>query len=236
MCDPQLGFGGYEHDIRTFRQATQQINALHPDFVVICGDLVNGSSRKSYSDFKALLHDLNPRCFCAPGNHDVHNAPTPASLAFYRKEMGPDYYSFEQDDSTFIVLDTQLWKSPVPGETERQEGWFRNTLSKAHRAGRRIFLIQHVPFFVKSADEPDNYYNLPEEKRLELLRLCEENGVVAILAGHTHKTIINDYHGILMVTGELTSRNFDHRPLGFRVWHIGAQRPFQSEVVPLNVQ
>lgn len=38
LCDTQLGIGGYEHDIKTFKQAVKQINKLNPDFVVICGE------------------------------------------------------------------------------------------------------------------------------------------------------------------------------------------------------
>jgi hypothetical protein len=30
LCDTQLGMGGYEHDVKAFRQAVQQINALTP--------------------------------------------------------------------------------------------------------------------------------------------------------------------------------------------------------------
>jgi hypothetical protein len=41
MCDTQLGMGGYEHDVKTFTLAVDQINGMKPDFVVICGDLVN---------------------------------------------------------------------------------------------------------------------------------------------------------------------------------------------------
>ncbi len=41
LCDPQLGFGGYEHDVNSFKVAVQKINELKPDFVVICGDMVN---------------------------------------------------------------------------------------------------------------------------------------------------------------------------------------------------
>ena len=36
LCDTQLGFGGYEHDLSAFKQAAKQINAMKPDFVVIC--------------------------------------------------------------------------------------------------------------------------------------------------------------------------------------------------------
>ena len=35
ICDPQLGKGGYEHDLKTFEQAVVQSNALKPVFVVM---------------------------------------------------------------------------------------------------------------------------------------------------------------------------------------------------------
>ena len=43
ICDTQLGMGGYEHDVKTFKTAVAQINALKPDFAVICGDLVKNA-------------------------------------------------------------------------------------------------------------------------------------------------------------------------------------------------
>src|SRR5437762_3249474 len=69
MCDPQLGIGGYEADVARFKQAVKQINALKPDFVVICGDLVNGATTKSFADFNAIKAGFAMPCYCAPGNH-----------------------------------------------------------------------------------------------------------------------------------------------------------------------
>src|SRR5258706_8872100 len=77
MCDPQLGMGGYEADVARFKQAVKQINGLQPDLVVICGDLVNKADEKSYADFNAIKAGFAVPCYCAPGNHDVANSPTP---------------------------------------------------------------------------------------------------------------------------------------------------------------
>jgi predicted phosphodiesterase len=57
--------------------------------------------------------------------------------------------------------------------------------------------------------------------------------VVAMLAGHTHKLVINDYKGIQMVNVETTSRNFDKRPLGFRRWTAGEKGKLSHEYVKL---
>ena len=94
-----------------------------------------------------------------------------SSLQLYRENMGDDYFSFEHKGNTFIIVNTQLWKTPVV-------------------------------------------------KRKQLLNLFEKYGVEAILGGHTHTLYINKYNDIQLVNGETTSKNFDNRPLGFRVWHI----------------
>src|SRR5438105_4352273 len=68
MCDPQFGMGGYQEDMERFTQAVKQINELKPDFVVICGDLVNKADKTSFADFNTLKSKLAVPCYCAPGN------------------------------------------------------------------------------------------------------------------------------------------------------------------------
>ena len=82
MCDTQLGMGGYEHDVKTFTLAVDQINKMKPDFVVICGDLVNKADEKSWADFNRIKAGFVIPCHCAAGNHDVENVPTAKSLRF----------------------------------------------------------------------------------------------------------------------------------------------------------
>ena len=94
--------------------------------------------------------------------------------------------------------------------------------------------MTHYPLFVKAPDEKENYYNIEPEKRKELLELFKANGVVAMLAGHTHKLVINDYQGIQMVNEETTSKNFDKRPLGFRKWTAKERGRLSHEYVKLS--
>ncbi len=236
MCDPQLGFTDYAADLARFETAIQQINALRPDLVVVCGDLVNAAKENSFADFNAANAHFKVPCLLAPGNHDVGNNPTLETLTRYRRLVGKDYYSVDHKGCVFAVVNSQLWKTPVPGETEKQDAWLRQTLERAARKQRPVFLVMHYPLFVKEADEPENYFNLPVPKRRELLVLFEQYGVVAVLAGHTHTTTFHEFHGIQMVTSENTSRNFDKRPYGFRIWHVDARRPYQTEFAPLAQQ
>lgn len=233
ICDTQLGMGGYEHDLKTFKQAVKQVNALQPDFVVICGDLVSKAQKKSFDDFLAIKGTFAVPCHCVPGNHDVGNKPTPASLAFYRETVGKDYYSFRHKGYAFVCVNSQLWKAPVDGESEKHDAWLKATLQAAAADGAPVFIIAHYPLFTAKPDEKEGYYNLPVTKRQALLRLFESSGVVAVLTGHAHKVIVNDYHGIQLVTGQATSKTHGS-PLGFRLWHINEQRPFAHDSIPLE--
>ena len=74
VSDPQLGWGyGYANDMESFRQAVSHINGLQPDFVVICGDMVDSFNDTSVADFQQARSELTVPSYCAPGNHDVGN-------------------------------------------------------------------------------------------------------------------------------------------------------------------
>lgn len=234
MCDTQLGMGGYQHDVATFSLAVKQINAMPVDFVVICGDLVQTADEKSFADFNSIRSGFTLPCYCAAGNHDVGNVPTAASLKHYRETIGEDYYSIEHKGYTVVVANTQLWKTDVPVESEKHHAWFRKTLEAAKAKNSPVFVVVHYPLFLKSADEKESYYNLPVDRRREILDLCEKNGVVGFLAGHTHKQISNQYKGILLINGETTSKNFDKRPMGFRLWNVGADHSLEHRFVELE--
>ena len=134
----------------------------------------------------------------------------------------------------FVIVNTQLWKALVKDESEKHDSWLEATLQTAANERARIFVVGHSPFFVEKPDEDEEYFNLPVAKRKELLSLFEERGVVAVLGGHTHELLINEYKGIQLVNGETTSKNFDKRPFGFRLWHVGDARPFRHDFVPLE--
>ena len=241
ICDPQLGMGGYEHDLKTFRQAVVQTNALKPDFAVICGDLVGRLNEKSAEDFNQIKAGFIVPCHCVPGNHDVFHGPQdkrnnitpPQSLANYRNAFGKDYYSFEHKGHVFLCANSMLWRVDLEGESEKHDQWVKETLLKASAKGLPVFVVMHHPLYTKEPGEKDTYTNLPTEKRKELLDLFEKYGVVAVLTGHAHQIIINDHKGIQLVTGEATSKTHGS-PLGFRLWHVGGTRPYRHESVPLE--
>ena len=235
MCDTQLGMGGYEHDVKTFELAVKQINVLNPDFVVICGDLVHNASDSSYADFNRIMSNFKMPCYPAPGNHDVGNKPNDTTLNYYRKTIGKDYYTFENNEYSFIITNTQLWKIAVENESQRHHKWFKKTLDSIGSTESKTIVIGHYPIFLDNPDEKEVYFNLPLDIRMEILTLLKNNNVKAYLSGHKHETIINLHNNIQFVSGETTSKNFDKRPLGFRLWEV-TKDTLMHKFVPLKLE
>ncbi len=233
LCDTQLGMGGYEHDIKTFQQAVKQINELEADFVVICGDLVHNAADSTYTDFNKILSGLEIPSHLVSGNHDVGNVPTDTTLQYYRKTIGDDYYQFDHKNHSFIVTNTQLWKVDVDNESEKHNAWFEETLKIQGYKQYPVFVLGHYPLYTELPDEEEHYYNLPIPTRKRILELFMENNVVAYLSGHTHKLTMNKYEHIQLVSGETTSKNFDDRPFGFRVWQVSTDT-IKNDFVPLE--
>jgi 3',5'-cyclic AMP phosphodiesterase CpdA len=220
MCDTQLGMGDFEHDVKSFKQAVKQINQLNPDFVVICGDLVHNAKDSSFNEFKSILKGLKMSSYLAPGNHDVENIPTNKSLNYYRNIIGKDYFVFQNRSVSFVVVNTQLWKVNIEKESQKHHDWFKKTLDSLSFTKTQIFVIGHYPIFLKTPEEQEAYFNIPKQRRKQVLELFKRHNVKAYLSGHTHKALFNNYKNTKLVSGETTSKNFDKRRLGFRLWEV----------------
>ena len=196
MSDTQFGMftknAGFAQETDNFEFAVATANRLKPAFVVVTGDLVNqGGNAAQTAEYRRIAGKLDPKIhlYQMPGNHDVENEPTPASLALYRKSFGPDYYSFREGDITGLVLNSSLEKAPqnVREDAANMESWLRAELARARQSGaKRLIVFQHIPFFIANADEPDSYDNIPRETRQRYLKLLHEYGVRQVFSGHYH--------------------------------------------------
>jgi 3',5'-cyclic AMP phosphodiesterase CpdA len=221
LCDPQLGMGGYAHDVAALKSAVHELNRLAPDFVLICGDLTHEAGNDdALAHFNVIRSGLRMPSYCAPGNHDVGNEPTAALLARFRDRVGPDYFRLRHKGCTFLVLNTQLWKSPLDDETEQQERWLTHTLAEAGETGGPVFVAGHIPLFTDDPGEAEHYYNLPAKRRRGLHDVFARHRVRALMTGHTHRNQTRADETVLMVTTASTSFNYDASPLGFRIWHV----------------
>lgn len=200
MSDPQFGMfaknQNFTQETANFKFAIANANRLRPKFVVVTGDLVNRhGDPQQIAEYKRLLQTFHSgiTVYSVPGNHDVGNVPTPETIDAYRKAIGPDYYTFKTDDILGVILDSNLIRSPEgdPQDAKRQEEWLVNVLQQAKSdPQRQIVVFQHIPYFLKSADEKDQYFNIPQPARRKYLDLLESAGVRYVYAGHYHRNAI----------------------------------------------
>jgi serine/threonine-protein phosphatase CPPED1 len=197
MSDPQFGMyakdADFVHETANFEFAVAAANRVKPAFVIVTGDLVNKPGDPAQiAEFHRIEKKLDPKIklYAVAGNHDVGNEPTADSLAAYRKNFGPDYYSFRVGDIAGIVLNSNLEKGTknVPAEASKMETWFAAELRKAKESGaKRIIVFQHIPFFLKEGGEPEQYFNIAPDVRQRYLKLMHEYGVHQVFAGHYHR-------------------------------------------------
>jgi 3',5'-cyclic AMP phosphodiesterase CpdA len=197
LSDPQLGMftdnKDFAQDAANFEFAVTAVNRLRPAFVIITGDLVNkpGDSAQ-IAEYRRIVGkiDRSIPVYNIAGNHDVQNVPTPESLADYTRIFGPDRYVFRYRNLTGIVLNSSVIHSPdqAPDQLAEQERWLRAELAKARAENpRHLVVFQHHPWFIKTAAEADQYFNIPLARRVAYLGLFREFGVRYLFCGHYHR-------------------------------------------------
>jgi 3',5'-cyclic AMP phosphodiesterase CpdA len=227
--DPQFGMYTADKDFRqetaNWEFAVANFNRLHPAFVVVTGDLTNKAGDAAqiaeYKRINARL-DKSIHLYSVAGNHDVGNEPTPATLAAYRAVHGADYYSFREGSVYGIVLDSSLFKAPekVADEAANQERWLAAELSKAKATGATIVIFQHIPWFLETAGEPDQYFNIPIETRRRVLELLHRFGVRYVFAGHYHRNALGRDGDLEMITTGPAGMPIGPDPSGIRIAEV----------------
>jgi serine/threonine-protein phosphatase CPPED1 len=200
LSDPQFGMftsnKDFVQETANFEFAIASVNRLRPAFVVITGDLVNKpGDAAQIAEFQRIVGKVAPGIpvYNVAGNHDIENVPTPATIAVYTNLFGADRYTFRREGFVGIVLNSSVIHSPqrTTNQLADQESWLRNELSQAHQnAARHIVVFQHHPWFLKSANEPDQYFNIPTERRTNYLALFREFGVKYLFSGHYHRNAL----------------------------------------------
>ena len=147
--------------------------------MIICGDLTNATPdhalyqaqvAQSHQDFSQVDAEIPLVCVC--GNHDIRNRPTAASIASYQKNFGDDYFSFWVGGVCNIVLNSSVLKDPSGASAvlAAQQRWLEQQLRDAKSAmAKHMLLFQHHPLFLAEEVEPDQYFNIPMERRMPLL-------------------------------------------------------------------
>lgn len=249
MTDTQFGFfnenKSFEKETENFEKAIATANRLHPAFVVITGDLINkpadSAQLREYKRIVALLDPSIP-IYHVAGNHDVTNDPKESDIAYYRKELGKDFYTIKHGGMRGFVLNSLYFKSPagVEKQAAAQEKWLNKQLKKARRSSASPLLVfQHHSWFLTDPNEKDEYFNIPSTERNKYMELFRKYGVSHIFAGHYHRNAFGKSGDIEMVTTGPVGKPLGKDPSGFRIVKISGNRVshqyYELDQVPNHV-
>ncbi|MEO0823056.1 MAG: metallophosphoesterase N-terminal domain-containing protein, partial [Pseudomonadota bacterium] len=164
------------------------------------GDVM-GDDLSLYRRFQEVIAVGGVPQYFVPGNHDLDFDATLDGDSFdtFRREWGPEYYSFDIGQVHFVVLDNVRYpcngiddhpfcdlsgKPDYNGViAERQLQWLANDLEKVP-ADKLIVLNAHIPFVTfTNADNPKHQ----TDNLAALVEIIGDRKTLG-LAGHTHTT------------------------------------------------
>jgi hypothetical protein len=176
-ADPQMTF--CPNSPSNWQVTTSKVNAVNPAFLIVTGDLLNNPGSQPEADmYFAAAAGLKPGItrYDLAGNHDVHDAPTPSSYAWYQSRFvdpcdpcAPPWYSFTYGNNLFIALESCILKNATgyPGKDVNEIDWLTTTLSGAGGYDN-VLVFMHHPLCVSSVSEPNAWNNMPLARRSQL--------------------------------------------------------------------
>ncbi|XP_006776337.1 PREDICTED: serine/threonine-protein phosphatase CPPED1 [Myotis davidii] len=248
-ADPQFGLmkawttgdcdnGGDEwgQEIRLTEQAIQAINKLNPKprFFVLCGDLIHAMPgmpwrKEQTKDLQRVLRtvDSDIPLVLVSGNHDVGNIPTAETIAEFQETWGDDYFSFWVGGVLFLVLNSQFLydASRCPALKQAQDQWLDQQLSVAEQQKcQHAIVFQHIPLFIQSIDEEDDYFNLTKSMRKEMADKFIKAGIKAVFSGHYHRNAGGTYRNLDVVVSSAIGCQLGKDTHGVRVVVVTAEK------------
>ena len=228
LTDPQFGFGqkyktapeNYREDLSRFEKEIEAVNALKVDLALVTGDMTH-IAEDLEKDWPRLVKAFRVPLLVAPGNHDMGNSVTSENLDRFRSVFGYDRRAVDVGGWRVIAGNTQFLRTAdLADEKAAYEAWLGDELEKAKKYSGRVIIAGHHPPFVDLWNEKDTYENFPYKLREGRMQMYLDAGAKFFLAGHTHRFTMRGYKDLTILNAETTSRNFDMRHRGFRLFEV----------------
>ncbi len=172
--------------------AVKNILTSDVDFLISVGDVSSGCEDDCMNDltmWKNILGSLMPKTYPLMGNHDRSGksvADTAWQEAFDLPTNGPPgyselVYSFDFQNSHFVILNTEKPKSSVVDQVQRD--WLEEDLALNRKENTFIFF--HRPAYPVSS-KIDSSLDAHPDDRDALWNIFTRYGVTAVFNGHEH--------------------------------------------------
>lgn len=204
--DETIGF-------KSIKRCINEINLIHPDLVIISGDLVFGQLYPfeysvEYKKCYELIQLFDVPTFLIPGNHDGYNRFKEDGLEFWKNYFGPLYYSFDFGNFHFIGVNSFDWPANHRisisfialnwggSIQDEQLNWIEEDLESTN-ANLTFMFLHHNPIW---DTKKDSLLRMGYKNRNKLLSLIDEKNVDMVLAGHVHRDTVNNRYGTIFIT------------------------------------
>jgi 3',5'-cyclic AMP phosphodiesterase CpdA len=181
-------FGDNRDGEETFKLILNKLNADPPAFAVNTGDFVSRGQKSEYEHYLKLIKGAKFKIYNVMGNHDeVYGGGK-----WFTKFFGPDYYSFDHENSHFIILNNAF-----KGDFDKiQYAWMVADLNKNY--GKNIFVFFHKPIFDPSETYP-NYVMSERKTGQDLMELFKRYKVRYVFTGHIHGYARAEREGVVYI-------------------------------------
>jgi len=78
-------------------------------------------------------------------------------------------------------------------------------------------VFQHIPYFLQSSAEADQYFNIPQPTRRKYLDLLKQAGVQYVFAGHYHRNAMGVDGSLTQIVTGATGMPLGGSLSGFRI-------------------
>jgi 3',5'-cyclic AMP phosphodiesterase CpdA len=196
LTDPHIGadWGGPVEPEAALAAAIAALRASPdpPDAVLVTGDLANRGKRKQYAVVREQLERLGLPSVVLPGNHD-RRAKLRAAFELPGEPDDPVHDAADLGPLRLLTLDTT-----IPGEaggalpgTELE--WLERSLRDAPE--RPTIVAMHHPPVLTGVPAWDATAIGPVERRTLDRVLSRHPQVLALIAGHLHRTLVSSFAG-----------------------------------------
>ena len=171
------------------------LNKINSDpeisFIVNTGDFALTGQQKDYDNYLKIIKTSNVPVYQVIGNHDA----VYGGWKIFKKVFGPSYYSFNHENSHFVVLDNAFKNS----FDKRQFDWLVGDL-KANKQ-KHTFIFFHKPTFDATNTYPD--HTMDSRYWIEkMMATFKKYNVDYVFSGHIHGYGKAERNGIIyIITG-----------------------------------
>lgn len=219
---------GFKENIRktagwkAAKKCVEEINLIHPDFVIMTGDLVFGQLYPfeyliEYRNLYKILQKFDVPTYLCPGNHDGYVQCGQDGFKFWQEYFGPLYYSFDYGSTHWIMANSYDWPKVSRfgisyavlnwgGYIGREQlKWIEEDLEK-NRNKIKFLALHHNPLW---DTENDSLLKNEYEGREELLSMIEKYNISAVFAGHVHYDNVTIKNRTIYITTTTASSSID---------------------------